>query len=86
MSDDYMQFNSDGTFSVVATTSVDITNIPILLKQEYSGTWKRVEKIYLHLQITNYTMSYDKSEEAKLPARIRDEFQKHVFGSWGRFY
>ena len=76
MGDNYMQFNSNGTFSIVG--SFNPTDYDITFKQVLSGTWKRVEKMNLHLQITNVTISYNQSEVAKLPARRRDLLQKFV--------
>lgn len=76
MGDNYTQFNSNGTFTMVG--SFINSDYDITIKQVLSGTWKRVEKMDLHLQITNATASYDKSEVAKLPARRRDILQKLI--------
>ena len=76
----YFQFNSNGTYvycsSKIYRYPDKLYGVPYILR--HSGTWKRINKMEIHLQITNLTISLDETELAKLPARRKDAAKKNA--------
>ena len=70
----YCQLNSNGSYlfcsGKIYRFPDKLYGVPFIVR--YSGTWKRINKMEIHLQITNFTISLDEKELAKLPARRRD--------------